>query len=67
MGRLSVCHFQSSDTQRPNICLKIVASLLDYFWRHPERGTDECVALRFDVGELGSYAKVSQLDFSRLR
>lgn len=62
----SVNHLNCCDTQRPDVCLEIISSLLDYFRRHPERGSDECIALRLDVDELGSDTKVSQLHFASL-
>lgn len=66
MWRLSICHFHSCDAQRPDISFKVVPSLLNDFGCHPERGTDECVALRLDVRELGGHSKVGQLDLARL-
>lgn len=67
MGRLSICHLQGCDAQRPDICLEIIARLLNYFWSHPKWCTNECVALRLDVCQLGRYTKVGQLDLSGLR
>jgi hypothetical protein len=65
--RLSIRQLHGGDTQGPDVRLEAVPILLDDFGGHPEWRTNECVALRLDVGQLGRNAKVGQLDFASLR
>jgi hypothetical protein len=62
----SIGHLHGRDTQRPDVSLEVISSLLDHLGRHPERGPDKSVALRFDVGQLRCDPKVGQLDFAGL-
>jgi hypothetical protein len=59
--------FDGSDTQRPDVGAEVVARLLYNLGRHPERCTDECHALRLDVGKLGGDSEVSELDLALVR
>ena len=43
--RLALGHFNSSNTQRPDVCASIVARLANNLGRHPERRADKGVAL----------------------
>lgn len=67
MRRLRVDHLDSSNTQRPDIRLVVIASLLDYLGRHPEWCTDECIPLRFDVDQLRCDAEIRQFYLSDIR
>ena len=67
MWWLSINHLDSRDPKRPDISFEVITSLLNDFWRHPERGTNEGVALGFDIGKLRSYTKVREFNFPRGR
>jgi hypothetical protein len=56
-------HFDSGDTQTPNIRLRVVPGLSDNLWGHPERGPNECVPQ--SRRELGGDTEIGELDFSR--
>lgn len=60
--RLAVDHLDRSDSERPDVRLEVVSSLLDDFRRHPKRRADECVSLGLDVGELRCNSEIRQFD-----
>lgn len=67
MRRLAINHLNCRNTQRPNISLEIVSSLLDNFRSHPEGGADKGIALRLDINQLRRDTKVGQFHFSGIR
>lgn len=67
MRWLAVDHFDRRDTEGPDIRLEVVASLLDHFRRHPEWRSNESIALRLDVDQLGRHAEVRQLHLPGIR
>jgi hypothetical protein len=66
VGRLAEGQLDGGDAERPDVGLEVVAGLLDHLGSHPEGGADEGVALRLHVGQLGSDAKVGQLNLAGL-
>lgn len=67
MRRLAIDHFNRSNTQRPDIGLEVVSSLLDNFRSHPEGCADKGIALRLDIDQLRRDTEVGQLHFSGIR
>jgi hypothetical protein len=60
--RFALRHLDSSDTERPDIGLEIVALLLgDDLWRHPEGRADNRVSLGELLIELNGDAKIAEL------
>lgn len=58
----SIGQLESSDTKRPDVSLVIISRLLDDFWSHPERGSNECVLLGHGGRELARNTKIGKLD-----
>lgn len=67
IGWFSINHLHRRDTERPDVRLEVISSLLDNLWRHPEGRTDECVPLRFDIGELCRDSEVCQFNLASMR
>ncbi|KAH0445661.1 hypothetical protein KCU90_g247, partial [Aureobasidium melanogenum] len=49
---------------RPDVGLVVISRLLDDFWSHPERGSNECVLLGHGGRELARNTKIGKLDLS---
>lgn len=64
--RFTFGELNCGDAERPNVGLRVVHRLLYHLWRHPERRTDEGVALRRGVGELAGDAEVCELHVAHL-
>lgn len=60
VGRLSESQLQSSNTERPDVSLVVVAGLLNHFRCHPERCAYECVLLGHGCRELAGHTKVGE-------
>jgi hypothetical protein len=64
VGGLRLDHFNSHDTQRPDVDLGAVLLLLDDFGSHPVGRADHGGTLRLGLSELGTEAEISNLDVS---
>lgn len=62
VGWLAHCQLNGSDAQTPDICLEIVAALLNDFRAHPVRCANEGVLLGHCGRQLARDAKVGELD-----
>lgn len=62
VGRLSLCEFDGSDPQRPDIRFAIVLVLRQHLRAHPKRTPDEGVLVGQGVHQLGRYPEIGQLD-----